>query len=294
VLFFQLLTNGLVAGCLYALIALGFGLIYNTTRIFHLAHGAVYVLAAYLFYGSFALWQLPLGVAIVFAIAAAIVFGILIEKAVYGPLERKGVSLRIHLLSSLGIYIVVVNVIALSWGNETKVPVPGVQRTFAVGGVILTEAQVATVIVFLLIFGCMAIALRWSSWGRWLRAMRDDPELVSAMGVNPARMRRIVFGVGSGLAGAAAVLLGLDVGINPHIGLMAVLYGAVAVIIGGIGVFEGAALGALLLGVLRSLAIWQGSSRWQEAAIFLVLVLFLLFRPEGLLGHRRRVEEIPT
>ncbi|MEO1074462.1 MAG: branched-chain amino acid ABC transporter permease [Bacteroidota bacterium] len=293
-LFFQLIANGLVAGCAFALIALGFGLVYNTTRIFHLAHGAVYVVAAYLFYSAFTLWGWPLLIAAVFTVSAATVLGVLIDEVLYQPLDRRGASPLIHLLSSLGLYIVVVNFIALVFGNQTKMLSPGIQRTVHLGEVILTEVQVATVLVFLLLFVCMAMSLRRSVWGRRLRAMRDDPELVAAVGINPVLVRRVVFGVGSMLAAIAAILLGLDVGIDPNIGLTAVLTATVAVIIGGIGIFEGAALGALLLGVLQSLAVWQLSSRWSEAVTFSVLLLFLLVRPEGLLGQRRRIEEAPA
>src|SRR5204862_31594 len=122
--------------------------------------------------------------------------------------------------------------------------------------------------------------------------MRDDPELVSAIGINPRIVRRIVFGLGSCIAGIAAILTGLDVGIDSNIGMAAILNGAVAVIIGGVGVFEGAAMGALLLGLLQSLAIWKVSARWQDTVTFVVLIFFLLIRPEGILGTRRRTEEV--
>lgn len=288
----QFLANGIVAGCAYALVALGFGLIYNTTRIFHFAHGAIYTLSAYLFYTFLNLWNFPLPVALALTLGLTAVLGILIDEIIYRPLEARGSSLLIQLLSSLGLYIVIINFIAMIYGNETKVLSPGVQPTYSFGTVILTRIQLATALSFVVLFGALAVVLRKTRLGKVIRAMRDNPELVSVMGINPQSVRRIVFAIGSALAAVAAILMGLDVGMDPHIGMAAILNGAVAIIIGGVGIFEGAALGALLLGLLQSLAVWQASARWQDTVTFLVLILFLLFRPEGILGMRRRIEEV--
>ncbi|MDZ7369531.1 MAG: branched-chain amino acid ABC transporter permease [candidate division KSB1 bacterium] len=287
----QLLANGLIAGCAYALVALGFALIYNTTRTFHFAHGAVYTLSAYFFYTLRNLWEWPLIPAFVVTLLIIAVLGILIDEFLYMPLVKRGSSQLIQLLSSLGLYIVLINFIAMIYGNETKVLNPGVQPTFSIGSLILTQIQVATAIVFVALFIGLIVLLKKTRLGKIIRAMRDDSQLVSVMGINPRRVRRVVFAMGSALAAVAAMLLGLDVGIDPNIGMAAVLNGAVAVIIGGVGIFTGAAVGALLLGILQSLAIWQASARWQDMVTFLVLILFLLFRPEGILGVRRRIEE---
>jgi len=287
----QLLANGIIAGCAYALVALGFALIYNTTRTFHFAHGAVYTLAAYLFYTLRNLWDWPLFPAFALTLGLVAIFGILIDEMIYMPLVKRGSSLLIQLLSSLGLYIVIVNFIAMIYGNETKVLSPGVQPTYSLGTVILTQIQVASAISFAVLFIAFFVILRKTRLGKVIRAMRDDPQLVSVMGINPRRVRRVAFALGSALAAVAAMLTGLDVGIDPNIGMPAILNGAVAVIIGGVGIFTGAALGALLLGILQSLAIWHASARWQDMVTFLVLILFLLFRPEGILGVRRRIEE---
>jgi len=287
----QLLANGLIAGCAYALVALGFALIYNTTRTFHFAHGAVYTLAAYLFYTMRNLWSLPLLPAMALTLGLVAIFGILIDEMIYKPLVKRSSSLLIQLLSSLGLYIVIVNFIAMIYGNETKVLSPGVQPTYSLGAVILTQIQVATAVAFAVLFISFFVILRKTRLGKVIRAMRDDPQLISVMGINPLRVRRVVFALGSALAAVAAMLTGLDVGIDPNIGMAAILNGAVAVIIGGVGIFEGAALGALLIGILQSLAVWQASARWQETITFVVLILFLIFRPEGILGTRRRIEE---
>lgn len=287
----QLLANGFVAGCGYAVVALGFGLIYNTTRTFHFAHGAVYALSAYLLYSFHILVRLPLAVALVLTAVLAALIGIGIDEALYRPLVKRGSSHLIQMLSSLGLYIVLVNVVAMLYGNETKVLSSGVQPTYALAGVVLTRVQVATVVVGLVLFTGLVLLLRRTRLGRILRALRDDPDLVSAMGFDPRLVRWAVFALGSAFAAVAAMVAGLDVGIDPNIGMAALLSAAVAVIIGGIGVFEGAALGGLGLGLLQSLVVWRLSSRWQDAVTLILLVAFIVFRPQGMFGPRRRAEE---
>jgi len=287
----QLLVNGIINGCGYALVALGFAFIYNTTRTFHFAHGAVYTLSAYFFYTFYNLLNWSLSLSAILTLGLIALCGILIDDVIYTPLVKQGASLFIQMLSSLGLYIVIINFIAMVFQSETKILNPEVQATYSIGNVILTRIQIVTTATFVIIFGLLMTILKKTYLGKVIRAMRDNPDLVSAMGINPQNVRRVVFALGSALASVSAILIGLDVGIDPHIGLTAFLNGAVAVIIGGVGIFEGAALGAILLGLLQSFAIWKISARWQELITFLLLILFLLFRSEGILGKRRRIEE---
>ena len=288
----QILVNGIIGGLAYALFALGFGLVYNTTRIFNFAHGAVYTLAAYSFYTFFVICGWPVALAAVITLVVAAAAGIAVDELVFRPLIERKTSLLIPLLSSLGLYIVIVNLIAVIFGNENKTLMPGLQSAYTLGPIILTPIQISIAALSILLFVALVLVLRKTNLGKVLRAMRDDPDLLTAIGINQRRVRMVAFGIGSALSACTAVLLALDVGIDPNIGMSALLTGAVAVIIGGVGIFEGAAIGALTLGILQSLIIWRVSSRWAEAIAFLVLIVFLVFRPQGILGKRRRVEEI--
>lgn len=287
----QLLANGFVNGCLFALTAFGFALIYNTTRIFHIAHGAIYTVAAYLCYVFLVQldWGMPLAIALALFLTGLL--GALTEWFVYAPLERRRASLLVALLSSLGLYIALVNLIAMLFGNETKVLRPGVEATFPFGSIILTRIQLAQVITAFVLLPSLLVFLRVTDWGRKIRALRDNPILVEVIGINRRKVRLFVFSLGSGLAGVSAILSALDVGMDPHIGMPALLTGAVALIVGGVGTFEGPIVGAFLLGILQSLVIWRVSARWMDAVTFGLLIFFLLFRPQGLLGQRRRLEE---
>lgn len=287
----QLLANGLVSGCLYALMALGFVLIYNTTRVFHIAHGAVYTTSAYALYFLQIVLGVPLFPAIIITLLFTAGLGIAIEFLIYQPLNKRRSSLLIALLSSLGLYTVMVNLLAMFFGNETKVLRPGVEATYQFGGIILTRIQLAEVFAFAIIFPLAILLLKTTFWGKAVRAVRDHPQLAAVMGIRIQTIRYSVFALGSALAGVAAMLAALDVGMDPHVGMPMLLVGAVAVIAGGVGTFAGAALGAFFIALLQSLVIWQISARWIDAVTFLVLILFLVLKPEGILGQRKRVEE---
>lgn len=287
----QLLVNGLAAGCVLAVMATGFALIYNTTRIFHIAHGATYTIAAYLcFYFLIRLhWPLVFAVGTALVLTAAL--GVLMEVAVYAPLEQRKAASSVALLSSIGLYIALVNLIAMLFGNETQVLLPGIEATLRIGPVILTQIQAAQLEVGSGVLILTLLTLRFSRLGMIIRAMRDYPSLTMVMGVDGGRVRRLVFALGSALAGAAAILTALDVGIDPNVGMPALLIASVALIIGGVGNFYGAMLGGFLIGLLQGLVIWKFSARWTDALTFALLILFLLFRPQGLIGRRLRVEE---
>jgi branched-chain amino acid transport system permease protein len=289
----QLLVNGIVTGCLYALIAMGFGLIYSTTRIFHFAHGAVYALSAYLFYTFYVSLGLHVSLAIPLTVGVAVMVGVLINELVYQPLTESGSSSLVTLLSSIGVYTVIINCIAIFYGSDTKILHPQAEPVYVIGSILLTRIQVLTVVIFALLFSSSIIVLHKTYVGIAIRAMRDDSALVSALGINPHMVQLIVFAGGSALAASSSILLAFDVGIELNIGLTAVLSGAVAAIIGGVSFFEGAVVGALLLALLQSLLIYKASSKWVDAVTFVVLICFLLFRPEGIFGRTRRVDEVP-
>ena len=287
----QFIANGLCNGASYALVATGFGLIYTTTGVFHIAHGAVYTLAAYALYCFFVLVKLPLVLAAVLALSSAAAVGTLIELVVYRPLGRKRASSAVLMVSSLGVYIVLANLIAMVLGNETKILRPGAEATFTLGNVILTRIQAAQLLVSATIIGLYWFFLSRSSLGRLCRAVADDSALASVLGVKVEGTRLVAFAVGSFLAAVGSILVALDVGVDPQVGFPAVLVAAVACIIGGLRRFIAPAFGGILLGLVQSLVVWRTSAKWEGAVTFAILIAFLLFRPQGLLQIRKRLEE---
>lgn len=228
------------------------------------------------------------------AIGAIVVTGAVggvVELVLYAPLDRRRASSLVMLLTSLGLYIVVVNVIALLFGNGTKVVRSGVDQTYLLGDLVVSRVQLFQIGTALLVIPGFLIALRTTRWGKVLRAVRDNPQLAATTGFNVRMVRVLAACGGSALAGLTASLDALDVGMDPYGGMSVVLACAVIVIVGGVGRFDGVPLAAVLLGLIHAVVAWLTSEQWLEAATFAVLMVFLLVRPRGILAKSSRVEE---
>lgn len=288
----QFIVNGIVSGSLIAIMAIGFWFIYRTTNIFHIAHGAVYSASGYIFYSLYATKGYSLLLSLPASLISGAVLGLAMYFTVYRPLEKKNASTGVKFISSLAIYILIVNMIALIYGNETKILSEGLSDSICFWDIILTKIQIYQVISFLVLLVLSYFFVKGTKAGRAIRAIGDNSRLFKALGLNERWVKGMVFCIGSAVAGLASILTGLDVGIDPQIGMFAVLNAVVAVIIGGIKRLEGVALGALLIGILQNLVIWQFSARWESAVTFLVLVAVLLYKSGGLFVVKTRVEEL--
>ena len=288
----QFIADGLCLGFVYGVVAVGFGLIYYSTRVFHLAHGAVYMLAAYSLYLLLAVLNIGLIAAIPSALVIAAGIGIGAEWAVYRPLHRRAASPSVVLISSLGLYIVLVNLVAILAGNEPRVLRPGIEKTVAFGSVVLTRIQIAQLIGGVAVLSGYWFLMERSRLGRLCRAMADNPDLLGVLGGNEGQLRLVAFALGSLLAGIGAVFTSLDIGIDPYIGFPMLLTAAVACIISGVGNFLAPAVGAIALGIIQSVVVYYTSARWQHSVTFVLLIGFLLLRPEGIFGIKKRLEEM--
>ncbi len=287
----QILLNGTIQGLLISLLAIGFSIVYNSTGIISVAQGAVYAISPFLLL-SFLKCGLGTPFAVFFAFVITILLSMSFEKINHWPLYKKEASPLIQLISSLGIYIIIVQVIAIIWGNETKVLRTGVDTVIHFWGVLLTKSQIiggATGLLFILLF---LLSLKTSDTGLMLIALSDNPIQLSLLGHDIAKLRLLAFGLSGLFTTAAATLTALDVGFDPQGGLNAILIAIVATIIGGKGSFVGPVLCGILLGIARSQIVWHTSARWEDALTFLLLVLFLFFRPQGILGSKARVEAL--
>jgi branched-chain amino acid transport system permease protein len=284
-LFLQLLANGIIAGSVYALLGMGFGIIYSATRTFHFAHGAVYSMAGYLAFHFHVLWHLPLGLSIALALLGAILLGIGIEGLIYKPLRGVGASSMEILLSSLGLFILLTNLMIILWRSDPRVlPVAeAVRKGVSLGGIWVTYLQLIIIAISIALWaGLLAFSQR-TKLGKAIRALESDPEMTEMVGIDPVYMRFLVYGIGSALAGVSSVLATMDTGIDPNSGIMALLIAVIAVIVGGIGNYSGTALAGLLLGVAENMGIWKIPSEWKSSIAFGILVIFILARPTGLL-----------
>jgi branched-chain amino acid transport system permease protein len=285
----QILVNGLITGAIVAVMALAFTVVYLPTRIFYIALGGIYAIAPFLVWTGLQ-WGWAWYVAVAAAIAIAISLSLSCELLNHAWLEKKRAAGGTHLIASLGTYIVLVQTIAIIWGNETKVLRQGVDGVFNLSGVTLTQAQVGGAAIALLTIAGFYIWLQFSQLGLQFRAMADNPMELALRGYSIRNLRLVAFGIAGLLCAIASLLVAWDVGFDPQGGLAALLLAVVASIIGGHQSFFGAVLGGILLGVMRSQVVWFLSAQWQEAVTFMILAIFLLFRPQGLIGQKRRLE----
>jgi branched-chain amino acid transport system permease protein len=288
----QLIANALFSACIYALVGVGFSLVYKCGRFFHFAHGAIITLGAYSSLVFAEYLGLPLPLAIPCGIMLATTAGCIMDFSVYRPLRLIGSTPLGLLLASLGLYIVVQNAISLIFGNETKTLLPGVVfEGIRVFGTSITIVQFAILTVSTVAIVVLSAALQFTRLGKMMRAVSSDAELARAMGVNVQRVMLWAMGIGSCLAATAGMLVALDVNMIPTLGMRILLMSIVAVVIGGAGRqpgILGVAAGAGLVGLLQDLGVWKLPTQWQDTIIFGCLIFFLLVRPEGLIAKTVR------
>jgi len=285
----QIIVNAVVAASTVMLVGSGFLLIYSTTRFFHFAHGLVFAACPYFAFFLKSWLAIPPGAAIVLAVAFAAALGCLMDVLAYRPLRHKGASPLVLLLASLGLYIFLQNGISLVFGDDTKSIRSGVvTEGVAILGARITPIQITTICVSAALVTLLLVLLRKTRLGRAMRAVANDPELALISGIDSDRVILWAFGAGSALGGVAGILVALDVDMTPTMGMNALLLGVVAVVVGGIDSIPGLVMGALLVALAQQVGAWQIGSQWQDAIVFVVLLAFLLFRPQGFLGRKLR------
>lgn len=290
-LFVQLLGNGLAQGAVALLYAVGFGFVYRSFRVFHIALGAQFVLACYGFYTGVTMWRLPVAVAVPFVLVLSTVFAVLIECAVYRPFDRKRCPPGVVMIASLGVMIIVENVIALVYGNEVKTISSRLEPSVAIAGIRFTRIQLLEFFVGIGTFAAVGVVVRRVKWIKALWAMGDQPGLLPVLGLPVRWLRLGVMALGGVLVAISAMLISWDIGMDPHCGMHYLLLGAVSVFLGGIDRYWAWGVGAMILSVLQSLADWLFSAQWTDFVTFAVLVAVLVFRPKGLFGLSKRLEE---
>jgi len=289
----QLVYNIAISGIVYLLIAISFTVIYFPTKFFHIAHAATLTFAAYFTFLFSIQLQFPVWLSIPLAIVCAAVVGMLSEIALYQPLRKRNASPMILMIASLGLYIVLQNVISMLWGDSTKIVRTGdikVGNEFF--GAYITDIQIITIAVCVALFVACVLLMKYSRIGRSIRAVASNPELSNVVGIHSDRVILWAFGIGSALVSVAGILIAFDTDMRPTMGFNWLLYGVVAMIIGGVGSNWGLVGGALLLATTQHLAAYYIGSQWMDAVAYIILILFLIARPLGFSGKRLKKIEI--
>jgi len=274
----------LVYSAEYALVAAGFSLVYRTGRVFHFAHGAVLTCGAYSLFALHVLAGVPLLPAVPLALGLTSLVGAMVESIVYAPMRRKGAQSLTLLVASLGTYVVLQNIISLLFGDDTKQIAHGAAQGVNLLGTWLTVIHITVLAAAALLLAGLAVLMRATRTGKAMRAVANDADLARVSGVDPERAALWASLIAAALAGAAGMLLAVDVDVTPTMGMKPLMMGLVAGIVGGLGSVPGAALGALVLGLAQYACVWLLGSQWQDAGAFVILLVFLAVRPYGILG----------
>jgi branched-chain amino acid transport system permease protein len=289
--FLQQLVNGLSLGSIYALIALGYTMVYGVLRLINFAHGDVYMVGAYVGYYLSRKLQgrepsiLSAVLVMLGSMLACAVLGALIERLAYRPVRREA---RLTLLiTAIGVSLFIENVAQLLFGADPKFfPSLAPSADFIVAGVRLTSEQLTVIAVSVLLMVLLRFFILKTRTGKAMRAVSFSLDASKLMGISTDRIIAITFALGSALAAAAGVLIGMQIPkIDPLMGILYGLKAFVAAVLGGIGSVPGAVLGGLLIGISEVMVVGYLSSTYRDAIAFGILILVLILRPQGLLGR---------
>jgi len=282
----QQLLNGLQLGAVYALIALGYTMVYGIVRLINFAHGDVFMIGAYLGFYAIARFRLPFPVAVLAAMIGCGVLGMFIEKVAYKPLRQAPRIASLITAMGVSLFLEYFTSLRFMFGpNYQAFPRPFEVRNYNLGGVTISNIQIVVFVVALVLMLLLQLFVTRTKTGMAMRAVSFDKDTAQLMGINVNWIISLTFGIGSALAGAGGVLYGIAYPqINPFMGVMPGLKAFTAAVLGGIGIIPGAMVGALIMGVVESLSSSFISSSLRDAIAFGILIVVLLLKPTGILG----------
>ena len=280
----QQLVNGLILGSVYALLALGYTMVYGIIKLINFAHGDIYMMGAFMGYFLINSLHLNFFLALILAMIGTAALGVLVEFLAYRPLRN---STRIAaLITAIGVSFFLEYVMVYFVGANTR-SFPQVIETvrYSFGPISLTNIQLMILAVSLILMVLLQVIVQKTKMGKAMRAVSVDSDAAQLMGINVNRTISFTFALGSALAGAAGVLIALYYNsLEPLMGMTPGLKSFVAAVLGGIGIIPGAALGGFVIGLLETFATAFGMSAFRDPIVYGILILILLVRPAGILG----------
>ena len=286
--FLSYLINGISLGSIYAIIALGYTMVYGIAKMLNFAHGDIIMIGSYVVFVTVSSMGLPPMLGVLLAVAACTLLGVVIERVAYKPL-RSASPLAV-LITAIGVSYLLQNVALLIFGADTKsftsvVKIPALK--LADGQLNITGETIATILSCIVIMVCLMAFINRTRAGQAMLAVSEDKGAATLMGINVNGTIALTFAIGSALAAIAGVLLcSAYPSLTPYTGSMPGIKAFVAAVFGGIGSIPGAFIGGILLGIIENLAKAYISSQLSDAIVFSVLIIVLLVRPTGILGKK--------
>jgi branched-chain amino acid transport system permease protein len=288
----QQLLNGIMLGATYALLALGYTLIFGILRLLHIAHGEVFMVGALIGLNLVLLAGVNIYLALLGGLIGAALVGVLVERVAIRPLRREGQPLPLlaPLISTLGIGLILQDLAVKYYGGrQVRFPDTIEVVSYHLGPVVVTSVQLIIIMTSLLLMVALNLFLRGNLMGKAMRAVAENARTASLLGIDINRVILVTFAIASGLAGAAGVLVGLAYGaISPFMGVEIGLKGFAIIVIGGLGSIVGAMVAGLAIGLVEVLSVGYLASSYRDAFTFGFMVLVLLLRPQGLFGIEGR------
>lgn len=287
-LFLSQLVNGLSLGSIYALIALGYTMVYGTIKLINFAHGEIFMMGGFVGFYLIVVQQMNFYLALICSVIFCVVLGVLIERIAYKPLRN---SSRIAaLITAIGVSYFLQNIMIYFFGAEVKsFPTVGPQGNLTLFNIQISYQQVLIFSLTIILMLALHFIVQKTKMGKAMRAVSVDEEAARLMGINVDQVISFTFALGSSLAGVAGVLIGLYYNaIFPTIGTIYGLKAFVAAVLGGIGSIPGAMVGGYAIGLLETIIDALGGSQMKDGLVYFLLIVILLVLPAGLLGKNRR------
>lgn len=282
------LVNGLNVGSIYALVALGYTMVYGIAKLINFAHGDIIMVGSYTVFVCSIMMGLPVYIAIILSIIVCALLGVVIEKVAYKPLRNAS---RISLLiTAIGVSFLLQSVFQLIFTANSK-PFPTIINLppLVIGNISISANYYLTFLISVTLMIVLDRFVKLTKTGKAMRAVSEDQGAAQLMGINIDKTISITFAIGSGLAAVAGILYSSSYPlINPYMGSLLGIKAFIAAVIGGIGIIPGAVLGGFILGIIESLSKAYISSQLSDAIVFSVLIIVLVFKPAGILGKNRK------
>ena len=286
--FLQQVINGLSLGSIYALIALGYTMVYGIIKLINFAHGDIYMLGAYVAFITTTYFGFSFFPAMIASLVVCGILGVLIERIAYKPLRH---ATRIAaLITAIGVSYVLEYTTQYVMGSEVKTyPTLLSNASFTLGPVTISMQQVYIFTITIVLMIALQLIIKKTKMGRAMRAVSVDEDAAKLMGINVDTTISFTFLLGSSLAGVAGILVGIYYNsIDPLMGMIPGLKAFIAAVFGGIGSVPGAMIGGLFIGIAETMVVAYGSSLYRDAIVYLILILILIIKPDGLLGKNQR------
>ncbi|MGT2834640.1 branched-chain amino acid ABC transporter permease [Streptococcus hyointestinalis] len=280
----QQLVNGLILGSVYALLALGYTMVYGIIKLINFAHGDIYMMGAFIGYYLINTYHMNFFVALVLTMVVTAFLGVVIEFLAYRPLRN---STRIAaLITAIGVSFFLEYIMVYFVGADKRAFPQAIETVkYNLGSISITNVQLIILCVSIVLMVALQFIVKQTKMGKAMRAVSVDSDAAQLMGINVNHTISFTFALGSALAGAAGVLIGLYYNsLDPLMGMTPGIKAFIAAVLGGIGIIPGAALGGVLIGLLETFSISVGWSSFRDAVVYAVLIIILLIRPAGILG----------